>query len=75
MFESNLAELEALAAPEAANDPVAAASVATSECELLDDLRTAVLLDSSVARPRPRRTRIVQFHDDSAALFRPFRIY
>lgn len=75
MFESNLAELEALAAPEAASEPVASAGKVTSECEILTDLQSVALLESSTTRLRRRRTRIAQFRDDSAALFRPFRIY
>jgi hypothetical protein len=27
------------------------------------------------SKRRRRRTRIVRFHDDSATLFRPFRVY
>lgn len=74
MFESNLAELEPLAAVEATNSPVVPVKAA-SVGKVLTDLQSVALLRAATAQLRRRRSRRAQFRDNSNALFRPFRIY
>jgi len=74
MFESNLADRDVIALPEAANDYMIDAGPWDGLCALTET-DTHALLEGATARIGRRRAQTVRFHDSGAALFRPFRVY
>ena len=79
MFESNLAENRYVAREAADGLAVAGAGKAPSpEPARVLSLVSAPRSSANAPRAvlmRRRRPRLAKFHDDSATLFRPFRIY
>jgi len=76
MFDSNLAVTEAFGLSEPANDAAYEGGAVIRSCEdrFCDDVLAATVRGGRDPSHR-RRSILTRFEDDTARLFRPFRVY
>ena len=78
MFESILAVTEAFGQSESANDAAyepGAAEIRAGADRFCDDVVAQTIGPLRASRSKRRRSILMRFNDDSARLFRPFRVF